>query len=123
MDAIEITKKLEIPPNFETEVRKRRGGKQFEYEAQEEAPHDPKQKFKISFYYTVLDMAIESVEERFQQLQQYNSLFGFLYDIQGQQKCTADVLKAWKNLEKSLMDNGNKSIDAKDLCCELIAIA
>ena len=97
-----ITKQREILLNFETEqVRKRRTKKQFEYEAQEEAPQDPKQKFKISFYYVVLDIAIQSVEERFQQLQQYNSLFGFLYDMY---KINTNVLKMylrpasiWKN--------------------------
>ena len=40
-----------------------------EYEAQEEAPQDQKQKFKVGFYYAVLDMDIQSVEERFQHLQ------------------------------------------------------
>ncbi|XP_013786283.1 zinc finger MYM-type protein 1-like, partial [Limulus polyphemus] len=46
-DATEIAKELEILPNFETEqVRNRRKKRQFEYEAQEEAPQDPKQKFK-----------------------------------------------------------------------------
>ena len=54
-------------------------------------------------------MTIQSIEETFQQLQQYNSLFGFLYDIYGiKKKSTEDVLKACKNLEKSLMHNGNK---------------
>ncbi|XP_053556217.1 uncharacterized protein LOC128647456 [Bombina bombina] len=82
-DATEIANEIQIVPNFETEdqVRKRRKKRQFDYEAREEAPQDPKQKFKTGFYYAVLDMAIQSIEERFQQLQKYNSLFGFLYDI------------------------------------------
>ncbi|KAJ7327200.1 hypothetical protein JRQ81_016959, partial [Phrynocephalus forsythii] len=51
MDATEITKELEILPHFETEqVRKRKAKKLFEYEAQEEAPYDPKQKIKINFF-------------------------------------------------------------------------
>ncbi|KAJ7322657.1 hypothetical protein JRQ81_018944 [Phrynocephalus forsythii] len=101
----------------------RQNKKQFEYEAQEEAPEDPKQKFKICFYYAGLDTAIQIVEERFQELQQCNSLFLFLYDIYKiNKKYTEDVLKACKNLEKSSIHNGNKNIDDEDLCCE-IAIA
>ena len=123
-DATEIAKELEIPPNFETEqFRKRRKKLQLEYEAQEETPEDQRQKFNVGFYYFVLDLAIQSVEERFQWLQQYNSLFGFLYDICSiKKKSTKDVLKACKNLGKSLRHNGNKDIDAEDLCCEPIAI-
>ena len=70
-------------------------------------------------------MVIQSVEERFPQLQQYNSLFGFLYDIYSiKRKSTEEVIKACKNLKKkSLMHNGNKDTDAEDLCCEFIAIA
>ena len=68
-------------------------------------------------------MAIQSFEERFQQLQQYNSIFGFPCDIYSIKKnSTEDVLKACKNLEKSLMHNGNKDIDAEVLHYELMAI-
>ncbi|XP_053561123.1 zinc finger MYM-type protein 1-like [Bombina bombina] len=125
-DATEIANEIQIVPNFETEdqVRNRRKKRQFDYEAREEAPQDPKQKFKTGFYYAVLDMAIQSIEERFQQLQKYNSLFGFLYDIYSiKKKSTEDLLKDCNNLEKSLMHNGNKDIDAEDLRCELEAIA
>ncbi|XP_053575202.1 uncharacterized protein LOC128664396 [Bombina bombina] len=95
-DATEIANEIQIVPNFETEdqVRNRRKKLQFEYEAREEAPQDPKQKFKTGFYYAVLDMAIQSIEERFQQLQKCNSLFGFLYDIYSiKKKSTEDLLK------------------------------
>lgn len=41
----------------------------------------PKKKFRVGYYYTVLNMAIQTVEERFQYLEQYNSVFDFLYDV------------------------------------------
>ncbi|XP_053120645.1 zinc finger MYM-type protein 1-like [Hemicordylus capensis] len=125
IDASVTAKELEILPNFETEqFRQRRKKKQFGYEAPDEAPQDAKQKFKVDFYYAILDMAIQSVEERFQQLQHYNSVFGFLYDIYSiNKKCTEDVRKACKTLEQSLTHNENKDIDAEDLCCELQAVA
>lgn len=39
----------------------------------------PKKKFRVDYYYTVLN--IQTVEERFQYLEQYNSVFDFLYDV------------------------------------------
>lgn len=125
-DAAEIARDLEMPPNFEREdqVRHRRKKRQFEYEAQDEAPQDPKEKFKTAYYYAILDMAIQSIEERFQQLKTYNSLFGFLYDIYSlKQKSSKDILNDCKNLERKLTNNGSKDIDAEDLHCELEAVA
>ncbi|XP_015270496.1 PREDICTED: uncharacterized protein LOC107113656 [Gekko japonicus] len=122
--ATKIAKQLEMLPNFETEQRQRRKKKQFESEAPEEAPQDPKQQFKANFYYAVLDVAIQSVEERSQQLQHCNSVFGFLYDIYSiKEKCTADLRKACKNLEQALTHDGNRDIDAEELCYELQAVA
>ncbi|KAK4879688.1 hypothetical protein RN001_007834 [Aquatica leii] len=103
IDAAEIAKELETEVKFEPdECRRRLHKRQFEYEAQDEAPQDPKQKFKVKFYYTILDMAIQSIEERFQQLEQHNILFGFLYDISNINKKThADILTDCKHLETS----------------------
>ena len=68
-------------------------------------------------------MAIQSIEERFQQLEQHNMLFGFLYDISNINKKTpADILTDCKHLEKSLMNNTNKDIDNDDLCNELCKV-
>ncbi|KAK4872027.1 hypothetical protein RN001_016151 [Aquatica leii] len=69
-------------------------------------------------------MAIQSIEERFQQLEQHNILFGFLYDISNINKKThADILTDCKHLETSLTHNANKDIDAYDLCNELQVVA
>ncbi|KAK4876036.1 hypothetical protein RN001_012458 [Aquatica leii] len=112
---------LETEVKFEPdECRRRLHKRQFKYKAQDEVRQDPKQKFKVEFYYTILDMAIQSIEERFQQLEQHNILFGFLYDISNINKKThADILTDCKHLETSLTHNANKDIDAYDLCNEL----
>ncbi|GLV38096.1 hypothetical protein CBL_10063 [Carabus blaptoides fortunei] len=119
VDAAVIAQELEIESNFDTEqVRKRRQKRYFQYEAQDEAPQDPKQKYKI-------DVAIQSIEERFRQLEQHNILFGFLYDIHNisKKKTTANILIDCKNLEKSLTHDSNRDIDANDLCSERQAVA
>ncbi|XP_065677503.1 uncharacterized protein LOC136092857 [Hydra vulgaris] len=85
VDAAEIAKDLEIPPTFEAEPRLRRRKKQFAYEAEDEPVQDPKQNFKVNFFFAILDTAIRSVEERFEQMRTIESVFGFLYHIHGLQ--------------------------------------
>ena len=84
---------------------------------------DPEEKFKVDFFYSVLDTAKNSIEERSQQLEQYNTIFGFLYDIHGIKETCTDLLNACKQLEKSLTQNKDKDIEAEDLHYEIKAIA
>ena len=56
------------------------------YDGEDEAIQDPKEKFKINFYFAVLDTAILSVEERFTLMHKLSSIFGFLYDVQIKKK-------------------------------------
>lgn len=42
---------------------------------------DPKTNYKINFFYTIIDIAISKVEERFEQIKNFNDLFGFLNNI------------------------------------------
>ncbi|XP_076044792.1 zinc finger MYM-type protein 1-like [Oratosquilla oratoria] len=125
VDATEVAQDLEIEPQFEKkQSRKRRKKRLFDYEAHEESLEDPSQTFKVEFYYSVLDMAIQSVEERFNQLHSYKAIFGFLYDIHGIKNApNADILHDCQNLEKSLTHNGHHDIDARDLCSELKAVS
>ena len=89
-----LQKLLEIEPTFVTgRHRIRRKKRQFDYEAPDEVIQDPEEKFKVEFYYAVLDKAKNSIEERFQQLEQYNTIFGFLYDIHGIKETCTDLLK------------------------------
>jgi hypothetical protein len=53
----------------------------FGYESGDSAPEDPEQSFKINFFFTLVDQAINSTEERFSQLVELTERFGFLYDI------------------------------------------
>lgn len=125
VDAIEVAKELEIEPKFDAEqVRKRRQKRHFQYEVPDETPQDPKEKYKVGFYYPVLDMAIQSITERFQQMEQHNNLFGFLYDIYNiKSKSASEILTDCRNFEKSFTHNSHKDIDANDLCNEVQALA
>nr|CAH7759975.1 unnamed protein product [Callosobruchus chinensis] len=84
VDAREVAEDLDIPATFDqisTVTRFRKKKRQFSYEGRDEPIEDPKQRFEVTFYFPILDTAISSVKERFNQLQEINSKFGFLYHI------------------------------------------
>ncbi|XP_042212039.1 zinc finger MYM-type protein 1-like [Homarus americanus] len=123
--AQELAEELGISAELEPEpVHIRRRRKQFTYEADDELIQNPKQKFKVNFYFAVLDVAIQSVEQRFTQMHVVSSMFGFLYDIHNLQTITSkEVMEHCLKLEKALQHGDDKDIDAADLCSELQFIA
>ena len=124
VDAAEIAKDLEIPPTFEAVPRLRRRKKQFAYEAEDEPVQDQKQNFKVNFFFAILDTAIRSVEERFEQMRTIESVFGFLYHIQSlQNKTSQEILECCMKLESALQHGDLRDLVASDLCGELQAIA
>jgi len=57
-------------------------------------------------------------------LEQINSIFGFLYNLQKlENESHNNILKDCSNLEKCLTHGDSKDIDASELCSELQAIA
>lgn len=127
VDAREIAEDLDIPTTFEqdsTAKRLKKKKRQFSYKGNDDPIQEPKQKFKVNFYFAILDTAISSVTERFNQLQEINSKFGFLYHIDElEEKPTQLVLDHCVKLEKALTHNQSKDIDAIELCGELQAIS
>ncbi|XP_065264296.1 zinc finger MYM-type protein 1-like [Emys orbicularis] len=125
VDAGELAEELDVPALFEPDpIRIRKKRKQFTYEADDEPIYNPKEKFKVNFYFAVIDTAIHSVEERFTLMQQISSVFGFLYDVYSLQNTTPkQIMEHCLNLEQALQHGESKDIDAFDLCNELQAIA
>lgn len=77
-------------------TRPRRKKKCFDYEANDESTElTPKDKFKIEYFYVVVDQIWTSCEPRFEALKLHESLFGFLYRIKDISKIS----------DKNLMDN------------------
>lgn len=68
---------MEIPAEFPpaTAVRIRRRPRQFDYESQGEPIVESREKFRIEFYTYVLDIAINAMDERFEQLSALNADF------------------------------------------------
>lgn len=53
----------------------------FDYESQDETPQDPVQKYKITFFFPILDTIINSLTERFDLLTRHAEKFHFLSDF------------------------------------------
>lgn len=67
-----LAKEIDVESVF-PQVRIRRKKTQFSYEASDDVLTNEKETFKINFYYTVIDRARISLEERFQCLQHCNN--------------------------------------------------
>ncbi|XP_051170468.1 zinc finger MYM-type protein 1-like [Leptopilina boulardi] len=122
VDAKELAEILEIEPEFppELQVRRRRVRRQFDYEAQDEPIVVPKDTFKINFYFQVLDRAINSLTERFSQLSNYNDIFGFMFDLNTEDKET--LLNNCLNLQSALTNGDQSDINGSQLYQELLVL-
>ncbi|XP_069486218.1 zinc finger MYM-type protein 1-like [Ambystoma mexicanum] len=83
INARKLAEELEIPACFEpvNSVCVRRKKKQFTYEADDEPIENPKENFKVNFFFAIIATALQSVEKRFTQMHQISSVFGLLYNI------------------------------------------
>ena len=68
----------------ENAVRRRRIPKQFAYEADDESESanlNPTETFRTTFFLVVMDKAIASFNQRFEQMNDFHEKFGFLFEI------------------------------------------
>ncbi|KAK6479921.1 zinc finger MYM-type protein 1-like, partial [Huso huso] len=117
IDAREIAEKMQIDMTFSVE-RQRRTTRQFLYEGTEETQFTPEHRFKQDFFLPLVDIALNSVSERFTQVDQNFSLFGFLYSADNMKKAVQEdtLEESRRNLEQTLGD-----IDSQDLVLEVRA--
>ncbi len=104
-------------------IRKRKKKKMFTYEADDESITDPEHRFRTELFYTILDAAITSCEERFQQLNSYQNYFGFLYDIAKIKDTLPESKEALKKscheLANALTASNDADINANEIFDEL----
>jgi hypothetical protein len=118
--AKEIARELETEPVFkETRVRKRK--KQFTYEGDDEGFVDAEKQFRINYFNQIVDMALMSMEKRFEQLRMHHATFGFLYKFRELQK--TDLLNCSVDLERKLTHGETKDIDGYMLAEELQSLS
>jgi hypothetical protein len=76
--------------------------------------------FRVNYFFYLVDQAIVSLNKRFEQYQQYESVFGFLFTSQKLQSLDNPTLESCcSHLEETLKHNEQCDIDGKELCMEL----
>jgi hypothetical protein len=99
--------------------RNRRRKKQFEYDSTDPGTLSAEQAFRTG-YLCIIDQAVTSINTRFEQLQQYGTLFGFLYNINTMRQLNDDgLLKCCMDLDLALRSESSRNLDGADLCAEL----
>ena len=84
--AKDLAEELEMSPDemviaAEGSIRRRQRRKQFSYEGDDESIQDPTDNFRITFFLVLMDQAIMSFKERFDQLKRFEEMFGFLFNL------------------------------------------
>ncbi|KAK6327237.1 hypothetical protein J4Q44_G00028820 [Coregonus suidteri] len=123
--AKELAEEMGIEPCFPVQptVRPRMKRSLFGYEGEDEPVTEPQQKFKVHFFNQILDSAIQSINERFTQLEEHSSVFSILYNIPTiKDMDTAALTRDCATLERALTYGDSRDIDAKELCNELNAL-
>lgn len=127
--AKELAEELEMGPDDmffpqAKTVRRKKVKRQFEYESHDDPIADPEEKFRIEFFNVLLDQALMSLTERFQQMKGHSDFFGFLYDYDKIRNMGDDQLRKFcSDLHGILTDNHGSDIDPADLANELKMLA
>jgi hypothetical protein len=119
--ANEIAENLQCSTEFpaKTEVRARRKKRQFDYEETDE-PLTEENKFKVNFFIYILDITVNSLNERFTLLETHNKNVQFLYDILKLKDINDKTLEYYCTNFQSVLSVENESdISANDLQEEL----
>lgn len=121
--AKEIAAELDIDPVF-PEKRKIRRKRQFDEIVSESSKptheESAQESFRVQYFLYIVDQAIGSLKRRFEQYQQYEEIFGFLFTADKLKSLDDDDLKtSCNNLEKKLEHDQVSDIDGEDLFHEL----
>nr|XP_032522976.1 uncharacterized protein LOC116774368 [Danaus plexippus plexippus] len=117
--ASDLAKELQVNPEFKPAKRLRRIKRQAGEIATDEPIESPEKRFEVEFFNKLLDVALMSIKERFQQLKDYSDTWSFLHDIKkNPEKKKLAVLCA--NLQLTV--GSNSDIDGDRLCDELISL-
>ena len=125
LEAFEAAKGIALELDIGTTFRKKREIKrkrQFD-----ENPDDtnvvtqsPKELFRTTYFIPIVDQAIASLTRRFEQYQEYQNNFSFLFTSDSLQSLDSNNLKSsCDNLEAVLKRDGKSDIDANELYREL----
>ncbi|KAJ9542609.1 hypothetical protein OSB04_029115 [Centaurea solstitialis] len=126
LEAIESAKKvaaeLDIDPLFRQrrEIRRKRHFDENSSDASEITSQSAKESFRVNYFLCVVDHAIASLRRRFEQYQEYENVFGFLFTSDKLRSLDNDCLKSsCINFEIALKNQDQSDVDGNDLYMEL----
>lgn len=120
-DAAVLATNLDINIEFPFK-RQRKKVRLFDYECTDEKTEDPKFLFKVEFYFTIVDTALNSIQEWFDSLNECNALFKFLIEFRKMPE--DDLKKSCSDFDISLQvsngDSVSRDVAGEDFYNELI---
>ncbi|XP_045797776.1 zinc finger MYM-type protein 1-like [Trifolium pratense] len=118
--ATEIALELNIDPVF-SQKRKIQRKRQFDENLSTASVElSEEESFRVNYFLYLVDQAVVSLKTRFEQYQQYESIFGFLFSSQNLQLLDDATLNSCcSNLEERLKHNEQFDVVGKELCVEL----
>ena len=125
LDALETAKGIALGMDIGTSFRKKRiikRKRQFDENPDDTtmATQSAEESFRISYFIPLVDQAIASLTRRFEQYQDYQKNFGFLFNSNMLKSLDTETLKSsCDNLEDILKRDGKSDIDATELYGEL----
>lgn len=126
LEATELAKEIDVEPVIEHSqgrILARRVRRNFSYENVDEPINDPKLHLKVNFFNYILDVAINRVTERFEQLKEHNDIFLFLYEIEKIKIMTRnELIKHCADLQLVLTDGDSADINGIEMADELTVL-
>lgn len=118
--AKELCEALNIEPELK-EKRLRSTKRQFAYEAPDEPMNDAMKKLEVTFFYTVVDSTLTSLQDRFEMFTEVKEKFGVLLDLKQLQGMAKDTLqKDCTKVEKTLTAEGQSDVDGAEMAQEIL---
>ncbi|XP_020263218.1 zinc finger MYM-type protein 1-like [Asparagus officinalis] len=119
VEAKEIAVRMKVEPIFR-ERRIIRRKKHFDENASKEMAMTAEESFRVNYFIYIVDQALSSLKSRFEQFQQYDESFGFLFNLERLKSADNDSLKcSCLNLEDLLKHDKNFDINGTELFSEL----
>ncbi|XP_070052329.1 uncharacterized protein [Nicotiana tomentosiformis] len=116
-------KEIAFEMNIESEFRKKRvisRKKKFDENVDNEISKSLEESFRVDYFLYIVDKAIVSLQNRFEQFEAYENIFGFLFSGKKLRSLNDGNLKTrCLNLEFFLKHNNQSDIDSLDLFSEL----
>ncbi|CAH2283755.1 zinc finger MYM-type 1-like [Pelobates cultripes] len=125
-EAKDLSLEMEVDPVFPLFVQQIKKKRMFCYEALDDPICDPANKFKIECFYSILDVCIHSLDERFEQIKHNSKHFQFLYNIHKFKDVPREaVMEYCIDLQNLLTNESSEDtyLDGAQLCEEITILA